>query len=397
MDTKIKSLFPVLRNRSQEMPYIYLDNAATTLMPQTVIDKVNHYMCFCGANPYRGASMVSEEVTIECERARQLVAQFISAKQHEVIITKGTTDAINLLSDLLELTKEDVVINAIFDHHANFLPWRVKATLHSAPMTELGEVDLVTIDKILQTNKVKLITISHASNVTGIIQPVEQLIRLAQSYNVLVCVDGAQMVGHKKVSMQQLNADFYVFSGHKMFAMKGIGVLYINEKHHQSLPYKRFGGGMVDGVTSDKILYKSAPLGFEPGTPAVEAIYSLAAACHFMLSTGYEAFEIHQQSWNAVFAQRLQNSNFQLLFPDNTNRLPIHTIRHMGKQISYSNLARSLSDAFNVMINDGQQCCGPLYEAFDQKDALRISAQIYNDLNECDMFFDALEQISQFM
>lgn len=386
--------FPVIKNNSFEQPFLYLDNAATTLMPDTVIEKVLQYMTTCGANPYRGASKVAEQATLFCETARETVANFIDAHAHEVIFTKGSTEGLNLVSDLLDLKPTDIIIGSVLEHHANYLPWKMKAKYMSLAINKDGKICLNALEQLLKTNKVKLVSLTYVSNVTGIIQPIAQVIQLAHHYGAKVCIDGAQAMLHLTVSLNQLKPDFFVFSGHKMFAMKGIGILYINQSIQAQLPFKRFGGGMVNSVSKKNISFKKAPLGFEPGTPAVEAIISLGAACDYIEKIGKETLHQHANQWSQKYINQLNQSEYHLIFPDNQDRIPVFTIKHKQKNIDYALLARILSDSFNIIVNDGQQCCGPLYDSVALQQGLRVSAQIYNSSQQVDMFFQALDSLS---
>ncbi len=389
--------FPVIKNRSHEQDFIYLDSAATCLMPNRVINKVVEYMTHCGANPYRGASVVSEEATILCDESRKTIAYFLGVRADEVIFCRGTTDGLNLISNLLELNENEWIVNTVFEHHANHLPWKMNSSLISVGMTSLGEVDLIELESVLSSKQIKLVTLTYASNVMGIVQPVEQAIKLAHQYGAKICIDAAQVVSHFSLKLSSIQPDFLVFSGHKMFAMKGIGILYINKKIQGELRYKRFGGGMVNTVTRDVIEFKQAPLGFEPGTPSVESIISLGAACDYIQSIGWDKIYDHGQQWSDFFLSELNASDFELLLSSGRSYLPIFTLKHKSKNVDYSRLARTLSDTFNIMVNDGQQCCGPLYEYFNQANGLRVSGQIYNSLEQIKQLFNALNQLSLMM
>lgn len=387
--------FPVLTNNQQaQQSLCYLDNAATTFMPQPVIDKVMRYMTHCGANPYRGASRMSEQATIDCEASRKSIAYFVGANTNELIFTKGATEGLNLISDLLGLTRRDTVVNTTFEHHANYLPFKMKANLISVAMDEQAQVDLTALEEVLKAQQVTLLSITYVSNVTGVIQPIKEVIALAKKYQTLVCIDAAQAVSHMPINLAELEVDFMVFSGHKMMAMKGVGILYVNQAIHSRLNYARFGGGMVERVTAEEVIFKKMPLGFEPGTPAVESIISLGAASEYLMAIGWSAVKQHHLELKKEFLTMLASSEFELMFPDNDNRVPVFTIKHRAKQIDNSRLARMLSDGFNIMVNDGQQCCGPLYDAFDYQDGLRASAYIYNNRQDIARFFTAIEALS---
>jgi cysteine desulfurase/selenocysteine lyase len=389
--------FPIIGNlKSAEKPYIYLDSAATTLKPRSVIDAVSNYYTHCGANVHRGNYKTSEQATILYEQARMDAAALINAKKHELIFTRGTTDSINFLADLLELKKEDLVVNCLHDHHSNFIVWDEKARLMTLNMTSNGCIDLQMLEECLKKNKVTLLSITYASNVTGTIQPVLEAIALAKKYHALVCIDGAQIISHRLVDMDLLGADFFVFSSHKLFGPSGVGVLYIREHLLEDMPYKRFGGGMVNVYTPKQQLYKRPPLGFEAGTPAIEAVIGLGAAIDYLQQIGFDAVNKHLAAWTELFLKRLETSSWKLAFPRPEGSLALFTLRPQNPATDLAYLARLLSDTYNIAVNDGQQCCGPLYAFAEINSGLRISAHLYNSLADVDSLFNALEELSFF-
>ncbi|MDP3562690.1 MAG: aminotransferase class V-fold PLP-dependent enzyme [Legionellaceae bacterium] len=387
--------FPIIENlKSSNRPYVYLDNAATSLKPISVIEAVSNYYTHCGANVHRGSYKAGEYATILYEQARNTIAEFINAKNNEIIFSKGTTDSLNLLADLLELKKEDVIINCLHDHHANFIVWKERACLHTVEMTPDGLINLQMLEDILKTNKVKLITIPYATNITGNIQPVMDIMGLAKKYNTLVCIDGAQIVSHRAVDIKTISADFFAFSSHKMFGPTGVGVLYIQENILEKMPYKRFGGGMINTYTLQQKNYKKPPIGFEPGTPAIEAVIGFGKAVEYILNIGFEAFNTHSSAWSVLFLKHLESSAWKLAFPKSDDSLPIFTLNHKNRTMDLAYLGRLLSDAYNIAVNDGQQCCGPLYASAGLAAGLRVSAHIYNSLTEPEYFFHCLDELS---
>lgn len=389
--------FPIIENlRSANRAYTYLDSAATTLKPRAVIDAVSNYYLTCGASVHRGNYKASEQATLLYEQARMTVATFLNAKKHEIIFTRNTTDSINFLADLLALDKENWVINCLQDHHSNFIVWHERAQLLSLDLTKDSQIDLEQLATLLQKNKVTLLSITCASNVTGAIQPVAAAIDLAKQYNTLVCLDGAQIVSHKPIDLDALGADFFVFSGHKLFAPNGVGVLYIREELLEQMPYKRFGGGMVNVFSKELTRYKRPPLGFEPGTPAIEAVIGLGAAIDYLMQVGFEAINSHLNSWTSLFLERLEASSWQLAFPRAPQSIALFTLRPQNPETNLAYLARILSDTYNIAVNDGQQCCSPLYQASGIHSGLRISAHLYNSLADVDALFSALAELSFF-
>ncbi|HHT0594203.1 TPA: aminotransferase class V-fold PLP-dependent enzyme [Legionella anisa] len=390
--------FPIIQNLSLDtQPYIFLDNAATTLKPQTVIDAITHYYTHCGATVHRGSYKESERATLMYEQSRSLVAQLINAKKHEIIFTRGTTDSIHYITELLELKKTDIVINCRQEHHANFIPWSEYAQLITIDLLNDGLIDLTALEMQLKTHKVKLVTIAYASNVTGNVQPVKEIVALAKQYKALICIDGAQVISHRPVDVVELNVDFFVFSAHKLFGPSGVGILYIHDSILIDLPHKRFGGGMVNVYNDSQKLFKRPPLGFEPGTPAIEAVIGFGKAIEYVQKVGFEAIMHHHSAWSTYFLQQLECSSWTLAFPKSKDSLPIFTLRPEKAQVDLSYLSRMLSDTYNIAVNDGQQCCGPLYFAADLSTGLRVSAHLYNPLSDAGYFFQCLNQLEFFI
>ncbi len=398
MEVNYAKDFPIIKNLSKnDKPYIYLDNASTTLKPNTVIDAVTHYYTHCGANIHRGNYQTSEYATLMYEESRDLIAGFINAKKHEIIFTHGTTDSINYLIDLLALSKNDVIVNFTPEHHSNFIPWQERANLITLNLSDDFEYDLDKVEDIFKKNTVKLLTTTCASNVTGNIPPLKELIKLAKRYNVLVCLDGAQILGHRPIDLYDLSPDFFVFSAHKMFGPSGTGVLYIRENILEQLSHKRFGGGMVNVYQKEKKIFKRAPLGLEPGTPSIEAVIGFGAAIQYIQNINFKNIESHLDAWSKYFLSQLSLSKWSFVFPKTENSLPIFTLMPNQKNADLSKIARLLSDTYNIAVNDGQHCCGPLYETYGIANGLRVSGQIYNTLKDIDIFFESLEKVSLFL
>ena len=394
----VESDFPLIHNlKNANTSYVYLDNAATSLKPWAVINAVTEYYTHCGANIHRGSYKESERATLAYEHTRDLIAQFINCKKQEVIFTRGTTDSINLLADLLEIKASDTIVNCIHEHHANFIPWKERGNLITVGLTSDGVIDLTALESTLANNNVKLVTISHASNVTGNIQPIHQVISLARQYNTLICIDGAQVVSHRPLDLMELCADFYVFSGHKMLGPSGTGVLFIREEILSTLPYKRFGGGMVNIYNLQQSVFKRAPHGFEPGTPAIEGVIGLGKAIEYLQAVGFQVIDNHLNAWSCRFLKQLENSGWALAFAKSQDSLPIFTLHPKRADVDLSYFARILSDTYNIAVNDGQQCCGPLYAANGLNAGLRVSAHFYNSLTEVDYFFECLDQLFFFI
>lgn len=396
---KIKKDFPIFQTHPG---LIYLDNAATTQKPAAVITAIAEHYAYRNANIHRGIYKLSESATARYEEARAKVASFIGAPNvRNIIFTRNTTESVNLIARSFtasRLKPDDEILLTVMEHHANIVPWFMiakekKAKLKFATITQdgrLDEKDLVA--KI--SGKTKLLAITHASNVLGTINSVKKITRLAHAKNIPVLVDGAQAVPHFPVNVGNIGCDFYAFSGHKILAPTGIGVLYINDKYLNEMPPFLGGGEMIKSVSEKEIIFQDAPTKFEAGTPAIEATIALGAAIDYLEKIGMENIAEHEQALTEFAMQELRKIPGIVIYG------PKESNKRTGL-ISF-NLARahphdlaSLLDEENIALRAGHHCAMPLHQALGVSATLRMSFYIYNTKEDIKKACAALKKISE--
>ncbi len=298
----IRGEFPILARRVHDRPLIYLDNAATTQKPQVVLDAMTDFYEGCCANVHRGVHELSDQATQRYEQARTTIARFLNAASHrEVVFVRGATEAINLAAHCFgrqTVKPGDEVLITWMEHHANIVPWQILceqtgAKLRVVPISDDGELDLESLEEML-SRRTRIVAVSHVSNALGTVNPVKRIIDRAHQHGAIVLVDGAQAVAHVDVDVQDLNCDFYAFSGHKIFGPMGMGVLYGKLHHLEAMPPWQGGGDMIDSVTFEKTSYAPAPLKFEAGTPHVAGAIGLAAALDWLQGQDRQAIAEHE-------------------------------------------------------------------------------------------------------
>ena len=376
----------------------YLDNAATTQKPLTVINAISNYYKNEHANIHRGVYQLSERATQKYEAVREKLAQFINAKEaNEIVFTKGTTESINFLAFSLGETfkKGDEIIISQGEHHSNLIPWqelakRKKLTLKYIPVTRQGWLELNKLDKLI-TKKTKLISITHISNVTGVINDIEKIIKKAHQKNVLVCVDAAQTAGHQKIDVQKLNCDFLVFSGHKMYGPTGVGVLYGKKHLLEELPPYQTGGGMILQVNLSKTVYAGLPEKFEAGTPNIAGVIGLGAAIDYLESVGFSKIKKRDQELTKYALGQLKKVKGLKFFGPASLKNRSAIISFNVKGIHPHDLA-TIADQNNVAVRAGHHCAEPLHNLWNIPATVRISFGIYNDKKNIDRLVKALNQ-----
>lgn len=393
----LRAQFPALHQKVYGKPLVYLDNAATTQKPLSVIDRIADYYRLENTNIHRGVHYLSQQATEAYENARQSVATFINAAAaHEIIFTRGTTESVNLLAGSLKqflLQAGDSVLITGMEHHSNLVPWQQvclqnKAKLLVAELTDIGETDLNHFRQLL-AQKPKLVAITHISNALGSINPVKEMIRMAHELDIPVLIDGAQSVAHSSVDVQELDCDFFVFSGHKMFAPMGIGVLYAKTSWLEKMPPWQFGGEMVDQVSFEETTFNQLPFKFEAGTPNVAGVLGLEAAIKFIGQYDMKSLISYE---NQVVQQALE-----LL-----DKIPgmrfIGEAAHRAGVISFvvdgthpSDIG-TLVDKMGVAVRTGHHCAQPVMTRFDVPGTVRASFAIYNTLEEVEIFVQAVEK-----
>ena len=391
----IRNDFPALSQTVNNNKLIYFDNAATSLKPKSVIEGVKDYYSSFNSNVHRAGHYLSAKSTKAYESARANVADYINAKDStEIIFTKGTTESINLLADILanDILKDgDEIILSRMEHHSNIVPWvalkdKLDLTIKIIEIDENGELLIDDLEKLF-TENTKILSIAHSSNVLGTINPVENIVKKAKSRGVLTIIDGAQAVVHEKIDVQKIDCDFYCFSGHKMYAPMGIGVLYGKKEVLNKLnPYQK-GGGMIKNVTYEEVIFNISPYRFEAGTPNVEGAIGLSKAIDYLKFIGIETIKKHEQSLLNYANSKIKNIEGINIFGESATKDPMISFNISG--VHHSDLAMIL-DKFGIATRAGYHCAQPLFDYYKAKGNLRISFSFYNTIEEIDIFVEKL-------
>lgn len=395
---EIRKDFKILNEKVNNKPLVYLDNAATTQKPIQVIDAMMNYYLHLNSNVHRGVHTLSQKATNEFELARKTVQEFISAKeQEEIIFTRGTTESINLVaSSFCEkfLNQSDEIIVSELEHHSNIVPWQLaqdkfKFKIRVLPFKDNGELDL-EVYKTLLNSKTKLVSVAHVSNALGTINPVKEIIELAHKQGVPVLIDGAQGVPHFKVDVQDLDCDFYAFSGHKMYAPMGIGVLYGKREYLDIMPPYHGGGEMIKEVSFEGTTFNDLPYKFEAGTPSVSDVLGLKAAIDYMNNIGFDFIEKHEDFLMQYTTKRLLEIEDLIIYG---------TSKHKAGGISF-NLkdihpfdVGTLLDQLGIAIRTGHHCAQTVMQHFGIVGTARVSFGIYNTKEEIDYFIESLKKV----
>ena len=415
---EIRNQFPVLDQKVYGKPLVYFDNAATTQKPLCVIDRERDYYLHENCNIHRGVHYLSQKATEAYEHARQTVADFVHAKEaREIIFTRGTTESLNLLatsfehlllstpnsqlptdSQLSTLNSQLKVLVTSMEHHSNLVPWQQMVQRHNGqllvvPMDDKGVLDLNRYEELLKEGP-KVVSIAHISNVLGTINPVKEMIAMAHQYGIPVVVDGAQSIAHHPIDVQDLDCDFFVFSGHKMYAPMGIGGLYGKVEWLEKLPPYQFGGEMVDTVSFEKTTFNVLPYKFEAGTPNVGAALGLETAIQFIQSLDRNEVEKHE-------TRLLQSAIEQLS--------DIEGIRFIGEAAHRSGLVSfiidgihpydlgTIIDKMGVAVRTGHHCAEPVMTRFGIPGTVRASFALYNTMEEVEVFVNAVKKAAMML
>lgn len=403
---KIIKDFPILSRMVYDRPLVYLDNAATTQKPLCVLDKMREEYLNVNANVHRGVHWLSQQATELHEGARETVRKFINAKSvNEIVFTRGTTEGLNLIaSSFCEafMQEGDEVIVSTVEHHSNIVPWQLQQprkgiVLKVIPMDDNGAMDLQAFEKMI-SQKTKIVSISHVSNVLGTINPVEEVIRIAHEHNIPVVVDGAQSTPHFKVDMQQLDCDFFVFSGHKVYGPTGIGILYGKEVWLDKLPPYQGGGEMIEHVSFEKSTFERPPLKFEAGTPDYIATTGLATALDYVSALGMDAIQRHEEELTRYAISQLQMIEGMKLFgvPSHADVTRLHhdaVISFQLRDIHHMDMG-TLLDRLGIAIRTGHHCAQPLMNRLGVLGTSRASFALYNTKDEVDALVAGIKRIS---
>lgn len=398
---KIRKDFPILDQIVNDEPLVYLDNAATTQKPKAVLEAVNRYYQEDNANVHRGVHTLAERATASYEGARETVRRFINASStKEVLFTRGTTTGLNWIGRFAEeiLEEGDEVLISIMEHHSNILPWQEACRKTGAKLVYAylkdGGLDLEDFREKL-TDRTKFVSITHASNVLGVINPVQEIAQLAHEKGAIMVVDGAQSIPHMKIDVQKLDADFFVFSGHKMAGPTGIGVLYGKEHYLNQMSPVEFGGEMIDFVYEQSATWKELPWKFEAGTPNMAGAIGLAAAIDYLEAIGMDAIEHHEQELIAYVFPKLQAIEGLKIYGSQDLAKRSGVISFNLGNLHPHDLATAL-DYEGVAVRAGHHCAQPLIQYLEVPATARASFYLYNTKEDCDKLVEALIKTKEF-
>lgn len=390
-----RSDFPLLESNKE---IVYLDSAATSIKPQVVIDKINEYYKEYGVNIHRGVYDLSGIATNEYEELRSVASKFINAKPNEIVYTKGTTDGLNKLAYMLEdrISENDEIIVSVLDHHSLVMPWQNIAAKKNAKLkfVELNESNQITVEnfkKCLNKNT-KIVALTHVSNVLGVISPVKEITKLAHEVGALVVLDGAQSVPHMKVDVKDLDVDFLAFSGHKMLAPTGTGILYGKYKLLNSLQPTEFGGDMNDGVEMYSSTYKDAPEKFEAGTQNIEGVIAFKKAIEYLTNIGMDEVHKHSKELAIYVAEHIKDNSLIELYTKNPES-GIVTFNIKG--VHPHDVATFLS-SYNICIRAGHHCAQLITHHLGCMGTVRASFYIYNTLDDAKKLVEAINAATDY-
>jgi cysteine desulfurase / selenocysteine lyase len=394
----IRADFPILSEKIYNKDLIYFDNGATTQKPRAVVEKIEEGYYHLNANIHRGVHYLSQKATEAHEAARITVAEFLKAGKHEeIIFTRGTTEAINLVATSFGeafCKAGDEVVVSVMEHHSNIVPWQMLCerkgmTLRVIPMNEKGELDLDAFKSLLN-ERTKIVSIAHVSNVLGTINPVAEVIRIAHQNNVPVLVDGAQSVPHIAVNVVELDADFYVFSGHKIYGPTGIGALYGKEKWLNAMPPYQGGGEMIATVTFEKTTYNELPFKFEAGTPDYIGSTALAEALRYVQAIGMDKIAAHEHDLLVYGTERLMEIEGMRIIGTADQKSSVISFL-VGAIHPYD--IGMLLDKLGIAVRTGHHCAQPLIDSLGIPGTVRASFAFYNTKEEIDVFVTALKRV----
>ncbi len=397
---KIRADFPILKREVSGRPLIYLDNAATSQTPRCVVDHIADTYYRVNANVHRGVHTLSQEATDAHEAARRRVQQFIgAASPAEIVFTRGTTEAINLVASSFGdefLHDGDEVILTVMEHHADIVPWQLlqrrrKIKLQVVPINERGELEL-EVYKQLFNEHTRLVCVAHVSNVQGTINPVREMIAYAHAQGVPVLVDGAQAIPHLRVNVQELDADFYAFSAHKVYGPTGIGILYGKEKWLDAIPPYQGGGEMIAHVDFSGTTFGELPFKFEAGTPDYVGTAAFASALDYVDSIGLEAIAAHENELLRYTTAQMEQIEGMRIFGTSPHKSSV--ISFLVDGIHHYDMGMLL-DKLGVAVRTGHHCAQPLMTSLGIEGTVRVSFAVYNTQAEADAFIAALKRVVQ--
>lgn len=394
LEQKILQDFPALSTEIDDTKVTYLDSAASTLKPRSMVDAVNEYYLGISCNVHRGKNYSLEQVSDRYEQARYKVAELLSCAGNEIVFVRNTTEATNLVSAGLGLSKDDQVLVFTDAHHSNLLPWMERANVSRVGVTDTGNLDLEHYFELLKSNP-KVVAITHCSNVTGVYNPLEIMVKAAKERGAIVVVDAAQSVPHRKINLKDLDIDFLTFSAHKMLGPTGIGVLYGKRDLLEELRPVNLGGGMVDWVDTEGYRLRKIPHRLEAGTPHIAGAYGIDAAIDYLNEIGFDRLEQHDRAMGKLMLDMAsQREYLEVVNPDlKADRGAVLSF-HVPSSPNLDDVARILSDSYGIMCRNGHLCAQPYVDQQASGQVLRISAYVYNTEKDIEKFFNALDEIA---
>lgn len=397
---KIREDFPILDREVYGKPLIYLDNGATTQKPRQVVEAITDEYYSVNANVHRGVHFLSQQATELHEASRETVRRFINARSsNEIVFTRGTTESINLLASSFadsQMKEGDEVIVSVMEHHSNIVPWQLQAArkgivLKVIPMNDRGELLLDEYEKLF-SERTNLVSFAHVSNVLGTVNPAKEMIATAHAHGVPVLIDGAQSVPHMKVDVQDLDADFFAFSGHKIYGPTGVGVLYGKEEWLDKLPPYQGGGEMIQSVSFEKTTFNELPFKFEAGTPDYIGTTALAKALDYVSAIGMENIAAHEHELTLYAMQRLKEINGMRIFGEAEHKSSV--ISFLVGNIHHLDMG-TLLDRLGIAVRTGHHCAQPLMIRMGIEGTVRASFGLYNTKEEIDMLAAGIERVSR--
>ena len=397
---KIREDFPILDREVYGKPLIYLDNGATTQKPRQVVEAITDEYYSVNANVHRGVHFLSQQATELHEASRETVRRFINARSsNEIVFTRGTTESINLLASSFadsQMKEGDEVIVSVMEHHSNIVPWQLQAArkgivLKVIPMNDRGELLLDEYEKLF-SERTKLVSFAHVSNVLGTVNPAKEMIATAHAHGGPVLIDGAQSVPHMKADVQDLDADFFAFSGHKIYGPTGVGVLYGKEEWLDKLPPYQGGGEMIQSVSFEKTTFNELPFKFEAGTPDYIGTTALAKALDYVSAIGMENIAAHEHELTLYAMQRLKEINGMRIFGEAEHKSSV--ISFLVGNIHHLDMG-TLLDRLGIAVRTGHHCAQPLMIRMGIEGTVRASFGLYNTKEEIDMLAAGIERVSR--
>ena len=397
---KVREDFPILSRKIYDKPLVYLDNAATTQKPLCVLDAMRNEYLNVNANVHRGVHWMSQQATELHEAARETVRKFINAKSAtEIVFTRGTTEGLNLVASSYSeafMKEGDEVLVSAMEHHSNIVPWQLQAgrkgiVLKVIPMTDKGELMIDEFEKLI-TPKTKIVSVTQVSNVLGTVNPVKDIIRIAHEHGIPVMIDGAQSTPHFKVDMQDLDCDFFVFSGHKIYGPTGIGILFGKEDWLDKLPPYQGGGEMIDHVSFEKTTFERPPLKFEAGTPDYIASHGLAIALDYVSRLGMDNICAHEQELTKYCTQQLMEIDGMRIFGQAEHKDAV--ISFLVGNIHHMDMG-TLLDRLGIAVRTGHHCAQPLMDRLGVLGTVRASFGLYNTREEVDVLVEGIKRVSK--